>query len=159
VLKKRIVSLTLAGLWLGVVPGTADDGRSCPELQAAKPQAHLEYLQRDRATLTPACIAYATDQLGLHQHSPAVKTLAVTPTFPHFPLKTNALPSNHPFSPFYNETGMKLSTIPPPPPSGAPNQKIPNEPTIPPNSNQTNPLTTSAHEAACAPRRPLLSSS
>jgi hypothetical protein len=74
-LHKRIVLLALAGLWLGVVPGAAADGRSCPELQGAKPQAHLGYLQRDRATLTPACIAYAADQIGLQQYSPAVKTL------------------------------------------------------------------------------------
>jgi hypothetical protein len=74
VLEKRTVQLALAGLWLGVVPGVAADG-SCPELQGAKPQVHLEYLQRDRAVLTPACIAYAADQIGLQQYSPAVKTL------------------------------------------------------------------------------------
>jgi hypothetical protein len=74
-LKKRITLLSIAGLWLGVVPGVAADGRSCPELQGAKPQAHLEYLQRDRAALTPGCIAYAADQIGLQQYGPAVKTL------------------------------------------------------------------------------------
>ena len=71
----RIVFVTLASLCLGVGPCAVAGGRSCPELEGAKPQAHLEYLQRDRSTLTPACIAYAADQLGLHQYSPAVKTL------------------------------------------------------------------------------------
>ena len=82
--------------------------------------------------------------------SSAPPPLSVTPTFPHFSLKTNAPPSNHPFSPFYNGADMKLSSIQPPPPYTLPNQKIPNEPICPPNHNQTQPLVSHALEAACA---------
>ena len=45
---------------------------------------------------------------------------------------------------------MKLSSILPPPCGTSANQKIPNEPSFPPNHNQTKPLTSSAIEAACA---------
>src|ERR1035438_141169 len=53
-------------------------------------------------------------------------------------------PSSHPFSPRYNETGMKLSPIqPPPPPFAPPNQKIPNEAIFPPIPNKRKSLTPS----------------
>src|ERR1019366_3311660 len=75
----------------------------------------------------------------------------VTPTFPHFSLKTNALPQATPFSPFYNNTDMKLSSPQPPP---RPNQKIPNEAIFPPNSYQIQPLTESHHEPKPNPPAP-----
>ena len=57
------------------------------------------------------------------------------------------LPSSRPFSPSYNEAGMKLSSIRPKPPlSGRPNQKTPNEPILPPNPYQIQPLTPDRHE-------------
>ena len=73
-LRNRLVTLALASSWLGVGTEAATAG-SCAELEGAKPQAQLEYLQRDRSTLTAACIAYAADQIGLRQYIPAVKTL------------------------------------------------------------------------------------
>src|ERR1019366_7461840 len=60
-------------------------------------------------------------------------------------------PSTHPFSPFYNNTGMKLSSPQPPP---RPNQKIPNEAIFPPNSYQIQPLTESHHEPKPNPPPP-----
>src|ERR1035441_234356 len=52
-------------------------------------------------------------------------------------------PSNRPIPPFYNRTGMKLSSPRPPPRA---NQEIPNEAIFPPTSYQTQPLTPSRHE-------------
>jgi hypothetical protein len=74
-LKKKVVIFAFASLCIGAGAGEAADGRLCAELHDAKPQAHLEYLQRDRSTLTAPCIAHAAEQIGLHQYIPAVKTL------------------------------------------------------------------------------------
>jgi len=59
-LRKWTVVPVFAALLLGAASGVAARSLSCPELQGAKPQAQLEYLQRDRAALKPACIAYAS---------------------------------------------------------------------------------------------------
>jgi len=71
----RTVTLAVGGLWLGVALCTAADSRSCAELEGAAPQGHVEYLLRDRSALTPACVAYAADQIGLRKYGPAAKTL------------------------------------------------------------------------------------
>ena len=67
------------------------------------------------------------------------------PNIPLFSIENKRPPSNHPFSPSYNKTGMKLSSIqPPPPPYAPPIWKIPNEPIFPPIPNKPQPLTLSA---------------
>ena len=48
---------------------------SCAELEGAKAEVHLEYLQRDRSALKPDCIFYAMDQIGLKRYAPAAKAL------------------------------------------------------------------------------------
>src|ERR1035438_8855186 len=75
----------------------------------------------------------------------------VTPTFRPFPPENKAPPSSHPISPFYNRTGMKLSSSQPPPRS---THKIPNEPIFPPNPYQIQPLTPSRHEPIPNPPAP-----
>jgi len=70
----RLAAGVLAGLCLA--PASASPATfSCPALNGAKPEAHLEYLQRERSTLSPDCISSAMDQLGLKHYAPAVKTL------------------------------------------------------------------------------------
>ncbi len=71
----------VAGLWLGVA-SQAVAQRRCAELEGAKPQAHLEYLQRDRSTLNPSCIINAMGEISLaiegqrfDRHTEGVKTL------------------------------------------------------------------------------------
>jgi hypothetical protein len=53
-----------ASLWLGVA-GRALAERWCAELEGAKPQARLEYLQRDRSTLDASCIISAMVEISL----------------------------------------------------------------------------------------------
>jgi hypothetical protein len=64
----------LAALCFGSASG-APAVFSCAELEGAKAEVHLEYLQRDRSALKPDCIFYAMDQIGLKHYAPAVKTL------------------------------------------------------------------------------------
>ena len=64
----------LAAFCFGTASG-APAAFSCAELEGAKPEVHLEYLQRDRSALKPDCIFYAMDQIGLKHYAPAVKTL------------------------------------------------------------------------------------
>jgi hypothetical protein len=64
----------LAALCFGSASG-APAVFSCAELDGAKAEVHLEYLQRDRSALKPDCIFYAMDQIGLKHYAPAVKTL------------------------------------------------------------------------------------
>jgi hypothetical protein len=67
-----------AGILAAVCFGTASGAPAAfsrAELEGAKPEVHLEYLQRDRSALKPDCIFYAMDQIGLKHYAPAVKTL------------------------------------------------------------------------------------
>ena len=67
-----------AGILAAFCFGTASGAPavfSCAELEGARPEVHLEYLQRDRSALRPDCIFYAMDQIGLKHYAPAVKTL------------------------------------------------------------------------------------
>ena len=66
--------------------------------------------------------------------------MASHPNISPFSVENKAPPTNHSFSPFYNKTGMKLSS-----PQSRPraNQEIPNEAIFPPNSYQIQPLTES----------------
>jgi hypothetical protein len=64
----------LAAFCFGTASG-APAAFSCAELEGAKPEVHLEYLQRDRSALKPDCIFYAIDQIGLKHYAPAIKTL------------------------------------------------------------------------------------
>jgi hypothetical protein len=64
----------LAAFCFGTASG-APAAFSCAELEGAKPEVHLEYLQRDRSALKPDCIFYAMDQIGLKHYAPAIKTL------------------------------------------------------------------------------------
>ena len=68
-------------LWLGAVVAAAAEG-TCAELDGAKPQAQMDYLQRDRSTLNAACIthamfqiAYAPDRQIFDRKAEAIKTL------------------------------------------------------------------------------------
>jgi len=64
----------LAAFCFGTASG-APAAFSCAELEGAKPEVHLEHLQRDRSALKPDCIFYAIEQIGLKRYAPAVKTL------------------------------------------------------------------------------------
>ena len=73
-LNVRFAAGILAAFCFGTASG-APAAFSCAELEGAKPEVHLEYLQRDRSALRPDCIFYAIDQIGLKHYAPAVKTL------------------------------------------------------------------------------------
>jgi hypothetical protein len=73
-LNARFAAGILAAFWFGTASGAAA-AFSCAELEGAKPEVHLEYLQRDRSALRPDCIFYAMEQIGLKHYAPAVKTL------------------------------------------------------------------------------------
>jgi hypothetical protein len=65
--------IILAGLWLGV--STPVIAGKCAELESAKPQAQLEYLQRDRASLEADCVFYAIVHVGVNPSPEGIKTL------------------------------------------------------------------------------------
>jgi hypothetical protein len=60
---KRI-AISLAGLWLGISIRALGEIQ-CVELEGAKLQAQMEYLQRDRSRLNAGCITYAMFQIAL----------------------------------------------------------------------------------------------
>ena len=72
--------IAIIGLATGVSILAAD---ACPELDGANLQTQLEYLQRERQTLMPACVSRAMSDLSLRasqktfdRHAEAIKTLA-----------------------------------------------------------------------------------
>ncbi len=73
-LTNQITPKILFMIWLGSA-GQAATPPSCAELEGAKPQVQLQYLQHDPASLDPKCIAYAMDQIGLKHYAPAIRTL------------------------------------------------------------------------------------
>ena len=88
-LNVRFTAGILAAFCFGTASG-APPAFSCAELEGAKPEVHLEYLQRDHSALRPDCIFYAIDQIGLKHYAPAVKYLDYRvhedPTKAHLPV-------------------------------------------------------------------------
>jgi hypothetical protein len=76
--QKRIVRLGSVCLSLAFVGyGLSEDSHArCDELEGRTVEAHLAYLERNRSTLSPACIAYAANQIGLRGYGAASKTLS-----------------------------------------------------------------------------------
>ena len=58
------------GLWLSAA-SASDAKADCAQLQGAKPQAQMAYLQGERSALSDACMIYAMDQLA----AAAVRTI------------------------------------------------------------------------------------
>jgi HEAT repeat protein len=74
----RIVLATLAVFCAVFFPavGQAQPAEpSCAELDGAKAEKLLEYLQGDRASLSEDCVYTATTKLGVAGYTPAIKTL------------------------------------------------------------------------------------
>jgi len=67
-----IVAICLA--WFSVT-GQLDAAGNCFELEGAKPQALLAYLQRDRASLGADCVVYAIFHIGVNPSAEGIKTL------------------------------------------------------------------------------------
>src|SRR4051812_24291454 len=75
--KIRILAFSASALWFGLANNVMAQARrsACAELESTKPQFHLEYLERERSTLTAACVAYAAEQIALRHYVKATKTL------------------------------------------------------------------------------------
>jgi hypothetical protein len=80
-LKARTAIALLPLLYAGVA---AANGRPfvCAELENAKAEGLLAYLQRDRPSLKPECAFYAMEQVGLKHYQPAVRTLIAYLDYP-----------------------------------------------------------------------------
>jgi hypothetical protein len=64
----------LLALSLGAA-GASDVNTDCTQLQGAKPQVQLEYLQGERSALSDACMIYAMDRLAAVRYAPSIDLL------------------------------------------------------------------------------------
>lgn len=72
----RSISILIASTWLALAASQAMADSSCSQLDGAKPERLVEYLQADRLALAPDCVLEAILQLGLRRHAAAAPVLA-----------------------------------------------------------------------------------
>jgi hypothetical protein len=72
----------------------------CAELEDAKPEGLMAYLQHDRTTLKPDCAFFAIERIGLKHYRPAVRTLIAYLDYrvPADPAEANLPPIGRPHS-------------------------------------------------------------
>ena len=94
----RRLFITAGASWILSTAYAAPAGAACRELEGAKPETHLAYLERERSALNTECIEYAMIHLGFEHHLPAIGVLIKWLDYrrPEVPSKDPAVVQVHP---------------------------------------------------------------